>query len=449
MANSDQQNRALFLERLARLDGAVQEASGRPDRLTQGAIEFATALRELLGVLGSDFTGRWDALSGLDEGDRDEFRNQLLTDVQDAVADVTMYYLPILLGAQASRVPTEYELVVEDLLSSLCPDWHVIPILWGSDEYSYATRDWDHPVDWYSGNENDQSERPVFREFQLPSIERDSTLLHGVLVGHEIGHALDSFYEVSDGLNVPEARDVFNEAAPEHEAELLHSAYVFSAAAKDWAGEIIADIFSGLIFGPVALFSFREFSERTGPPTVDSLTHPGSDRRYEVICQVLERAGFGAMDAVAEWISDFRSMFPDALDRPIQAEAVDEEGCQMAWDWLKPSIPDHISRCFEVIEDNSLFSAERWPLVEKLSRRLLGGHVIGEVYVGGAFTFVPPPSILNAGWLVKANSLFEFGQLMNLDTSKREDVGHIALTLDGLIAKSLEISFHRRRNPWE
>lgn len=286
---------------------------------------------------------------------------------------------------------------------------------------------------------------------RIPRIERDSGTLHTVIAGHELGHLRDWTYglrRLPPPISVP---NQWLDPAGSIQIQYLPALQRFASVASAWAGEIVADVVAGFMFGPASLQALSELVGTLGMWAVDSATHPGTDRRAAIIVDLLSQAGFAAVPDVAVLLNHFTTETGGALTRPVDIDRSPyPESDQAAWELLMTKLPALVAVCDNAIQTDERFVTADWTFVTDAERRLSAGQPCGERFDS---TGNPVPEsdavILNAAYLVKSKTLADLGSVLGLDTGDPPQASQAAAVLDELVLKSFEVAEHRRRTPWK
>jgi hypothetical protein len=350
-------------------------------------------------------------------------------------------------------VPVELEILVTSLVREVAPEWNLQPVLWGTSQYNYSVNQERDPItDWLSDGHGGVSEAAVeerdFLFLSLPTLERDAAPLHGILLGHELGHLRDWYNDISGSLQFQLPGELTDDTG-ELTLETAREAEVFTAVAKSWAIEIVADIFSAIQFGPAALLALPELASGGSLLNVDSSTHPGIDRRISVVCDVLRDCGFEAIPRIGELIAEYEDVVEGALDRDVALkELMKWKGPQLAWDWLRALIPELKDKCRAALAEGKI-SPSSWDQVDYAVKLLISGQPCGETLRGqGDVTPISIEAILNAAWMVRLDYTEALADEIGVDAETFEGLVDLSSVIDGLTLKSIEISAWRTENPW-
>lgn len=448
--------RRILVERLAHVRSGVRDLAARRERLTAGADALIESLEQLLPKVFDDFDRRWSDLGDIADADKQlNLRSSLCDDVQDLVFRLSDVFVPVIIGASARGVPVELELLVDRLVNTSTPDWPLRSVLWASPRHGYGIRHVSDPTSIWSeirdGDATTSDEAPDFVFLGVPTLERDSALLHGVLVGHELGHLRDWYHAVAESLTVPDHPN-FVDADGQMRLEAAVEADLYARLAGSWASELVADIFSALTLGPVSLIALPELATGSGGGlSVDLRTHPATDRRVQVLCEVLEDQGLRTVQRLAELLDGHLEDTAGAVDRRVALrEEGPNEGAQLAWDWLRSELGAIKRKCYGVVPEAARFGAADWRVAEECARRLTRGAPCGERVLGdGTVEPVPLNVILNAGWLVKLDHMEPLAKVVAQDLDTLDGLIRVSRTLDDLVLKSVEISSYRSDKPWQ
>lgn len=447
--------RRVLVERLAHVRSGVRDLAARRERLTAGADALIESLEQLLPRVFEDFDTRWRDLADIRDSVKQlALRSRLCDDVQDLVFRLSDVFVPVVTGASARGVPVELELLVDRLVNVCAPGWPLRSVLWASPRHGYGIRHVSDPTTIWNeiqgGDAQDPGDARDFVFLGVPTLERDSALLHGVLVGHELGHLRDWYHGVAEGLTVPDHPN-FIDASGQMRLEAAGEAELYAGVASSWTSELVADTFSALTLGPVALIALPELATGSGGPlSVDLRTHPATDRRVQVLCEVLDDQGLRAAPRVADLLDSHLADTAGALDRHVALrEEGPKVGAQLAWDWLRGELGTVKARCFDAVPEESRFNAAAWEYSEACALRLARGEPCGERVLGdGTVEPVPLEVILNAGWLVKLDHMESLATIVAQNLETLDGLIRVSRTLDDLVLKSVEISSYRSDNAW-
>lgn len=448
--------RRVLVERLAHVRSGVRDLAARRERLTAGAHALIETLEQLLPRVFEDFDQRWQDLADIPDTEKQlNLRSGLCDDVQDLVFRLSDVFVPVTTGASARGVPVELELLVDRLVNTSAPDWPLRSVLWASPRHSYGIRHVPDPrtiwSDIQDGGGAATDEEPDFVFLGVPTLERDSALLHGVLVGHELGHLRDWFHEVAASLTVPD-HPRFIDADGQMRLEAAPEAELYASVAESWASELVADVFSALTLGPVALIALPELATGSGSPlSVDLRTHPATDRRVQLLCEVLDDLGLRTVKRVATLLDAHLKESDGAFERAVVLrDEGAKEGAQLAWEWLRMDLGLIKEKCLDAVPQEDRFGATQWEYAEACASRLARGEPCGEQASGdGTVEPVPLEVILNAGWLVKLDFMGELAGVVAQDLDSLDGLVRVSRTLDNLVLKSIEISSYRSDKPWQ
>jgi hypothetical protein len=446
---SANQRRRSLGERLFRIAETVERIESRPAELTHGAKALLAYIGSLLRQVDSTVDDRWNELAVIEPGLREELRRELCDDFRDVVGVLVSEVVPVLVGADARRVPVELEPALRQSVLSAAPDWKPVPVLYGSDYYEYSIVPLrkselevpvtGRPVPSSAAEGGDMESPPDFVFISVPGVERDSVALHAVLLGHEAGHLRDWYLRLSEGfvLDVP-PQLVDSDGKPGEG----YGEYV--KIATNWTEECVADILSCLTIGPVALLALPEVAGGAGELAVDSDSHPGTDRRIELMLRVLHQQGFDVVSGLTEAFSGYKTLCGDAWKRIVQGPDLNQQIASLVLAWIRTQLDELIRVCTSNVPASDLFTSDYWPLVESAASMLGGGLPCGEIILAGRSRAAARPEvILNASWLVKVQGLQALGQQLGVvltEDSHISDVSRVSEVLDRLTLKSFEIA---------
>lgn len=163
---------------------------------------------------------------------------------------------------------------------------------------------------------------------QLAICETDSPLAYAVL-GHELGHAIDSRHQISD--------TIAPEVVPDPDTDLF-------GTVKKWCGELCADIVAARAMGPAPLLSLLSMEycfhprrnlwalrerDPTNPSRLRVVTHPMSRARFGVVLEELRGSLDGDLiDPEAQFYEsacdiNLERWYPNEPDRQAQKRSQD------------------------------------------------------------------------------------------------------------------------------
>jgi hypothetical protein len=420
-----------------------------PAELTKGATALLQYVEGLLEQVRSTVDSRWSQLAVLDVDLREELRRDLCDDFEDVIGVLGNELLPVLVGADAQLVPVELEPVFRRAVAQAAPTWSPEPVLYGSSYYDYsivkfAKSEIEIPLavmrNPQTSEAEDDSGPPDFLFVSVPSVERDSAALHAVILGHELGHLRDWHAGLTDGfpLDVPaELLDADGKPTDEY------GDYIETAT--NWTEELVADIFSCLTIGPAAVLWLPELTSTGGNMDVDFPSHPGSDRRVNLMLRVLEDQGFAAAKGFDEPFAGYRKLFGNAWRRPVQGTEFSSAGvATLTLSWIGNHLDDLVQHCRAAVPEGQVFRSEQWDAVQSAAGMLRQGLPCGELRGEHGETMPAPPEVvLNAAWLVKLHDLSAVADQLGItlsDSSGIQDISKVSEVLDRLALKSIEIA---------
>lgn len=470
MCSSLQRRRGLA-ERMAQIQITLDRASCRPESLTDGARVLLSTINELIDRMYLVLDRRWSELDPLDEQAREMARIGLCDDLQDVVRDIGATLIPVLESAIPEAIPIEMEPVVQRLAAGAAPDWHLTAILFGSHKHNYSIQRADNPLKRWTSllglPESELSGEDVTQDFlllSLPRTDRQSGTLHSVLLGHELGHLRDWYHGITRGLDIPE-QDSFFDPDGQLSLEGSRQRQVYNQIALRWTAEVVADMYACLHLGPASLFSLAELAGGLAPMHVDHLTHPGTDRRINLIMRWLDNMGFpvnkkngnqvdkknGNQEDLAALLGSVSDATARALARPVEIESLagDDLPGRLAWDWLRSEADGIWTRVTSSEKEAEPLDPKAWEeevgsAVESMS----AGLTAGERHVGNTVMPADVRYLMNAGWLTKLSHLGSVGSMVEADVADVRELGRAAQVVDDLLLKSIEIAEYRRSHQW-
>ena len=442
------QRRRSLGERLYRISANVSQMESHPAELTKGASSLLTYVEALLSQVRTTVDSRWSELGVLEQALREELRRDLCDDFQDVIGVLGNDLLPVLVGSDARLVPVELESVLRRAVANAAPNWSPEPVLYGSNYYDYsivklAKSDIEIPlaVMRETGPATpDESGPPDFVFVSAPSVERDSAALHAVILGHELGHLRDWYAGVSKGMKADVPTGLLDSKGRPKRG---YRDYIDTTT--NWTEELVADIFSCLTIGPAAVLWLPELNSTGGTMDADFPSHPGSDRRVNLMLRVLGDLGFATANGLADVFAGYGDLFGRAWDRTVQgSEFPSATVATLTLEWIRDHLAELIQGCRDALPKDQIFQLDRWGDVQAAAAMLRRGLPCGELFgKDGKRTFAAPEVVLNAAWLVKLDGLKELGEqigVMLSDSSPLEDLSKVNDVLDRLALKSLEIS---------
>jgi hypothetical protein len=282
-----------------------QHASGLRSAVDQLAPKtaYSPAAQSVLSTLRTATDCIFSALNELDRDERvsgDEFLRGC--SALETLIDHFHYFLPLVEGSHASRVPLSLAGALEATLGR----WLSAPTLllgadWTPRNYCFRPgvgdrlRQCVQALLSKAGKDAVDDAEQLLRGIpsalvvvSLPATEKDNVLAHAAL-GHELGHAIST--------HNPEAARLWREPP---------------GLPRDWSLELIADAWAAFIFGPAAFAALRYLAGEE-PASAD---HPPSFLRLRVSMTALEALGF-QRSKLAEPFDAFRDMIDQVHREPL------------------------------------------------------------------------------------------------------------------------------------
>jgi hypothetical protein len=431
----------------------LERTSDQTEGLTEATKKLLRALEALVVFARNSVEQRWTDTETLPEPSREMTRRLTADDVTYLMQEFSTSLLPAVDGAVSSNVPVELEALVRRLIAGAAGRDDLNVILFSSSEINYSIQLYPDPVQDIAALIAPHASMPPasgddFLFLRLPRLERDSALLHAIMLGHEVGHLLDWTHSITGGLSPTAPPSWFDPSSGDLLPTNTDDYDEFVQTLINWSSEVVADVVAALTFGPASLLALSEIVLSIGPVDSDSETHPGADRRFAIALKVLDRTNFDTIDDLRPVLSTFREISATALTRPTNTGG---DGTQEAWNWIAANLDALIQRCY-VGPASSPDLAHRWDDVRQAAERLAAGLPCGEVIVGtgnqAAPVAVAADAIVNAGWRVVTSMLDALAAVVDADTTDDAQLARVGLVLDGLVLKSLEIAELRRERPW-
>jgi hypothetical protein len=278
---------------------ALAALEDRRETLTPASASLLEQVQAAVIATRSAFHGRWQKLEVLPQPARDDLRVRLCEQVLRVLSEVANKLLPALDGTASQGIPVELDPVLTRLTGRADPT-NPLVILSSAPGFQYSVQGVADPMQLVASVHGQQPAQAVaqraFLVLRLPRLERDSALLHVVLVGHEVGHVRDWTTQLSQSLAPP---PLTLTGRPANAAET--AAYKIMIAL--WAREMVADIFGVLTFGPASVLAFAELVLTVGTLAGDSLTHPAPARRIEMMLALLKAKSLLASGELARLLS--------------------------------------------------------------------------------------------------------------------------------------------------
>lgn len=454
----DSENRlASLYRRFDNIAAALDAYSNVSETMTEGGRVLKDQASLLLREARQALNYRWQRLSPLDESKREALRRGVCTDFAAVLMELSAALLPALDGTRSNGVPIELEPVLTRLADRASASTGGRVVLYASAQLNYSIEKHSDPLTALapagSGPTAAGGTAPgdPFLFLRIPRIERDSGTLHTVIAGHELGHLRDWTHNLS-ALTPPiilpsDWLDTSGSIKIEH----LGNWHRFKNVAIAWAGEIVADIIAATMFGPASLLALSELVGTLGLWAVDSVTHPGTDRRAAIILDILSDAGFSTLPQLDALLQHFTTETAGALARSVQIDgSAFPQADQAAWELVMNKLPTLKSSCNGAIQTDERFGSNDWVHVEKASNNLSAGHPCGE-YIDANGAPIPQTDavILNAAYLLRSQALSGLDSVLGLDAGDPVEASQASAVLDGLVLKSFEVAEHRRRTPWQ
>jgi len=431
---------------------ALGSLDDRKETLTPATAALLAQVQDAVEATRQAFEERWNNLAAVDPAVRDRLRTNLCDQVLRVLAEVAQTLLPALDGTTSQGIPVELDPILTRLAHRADPTNPAV-ILSSAPGFQYSVQRVAAPIQMATSvtgkTVSTTAGLSTFLFLRLPKIERDSALLHVILAGHELGHVRDWATQTSQNLVPPPL--VLSTGAARAEDIVTHKNLI-----SFWAREIVADIFAAFIFGPASLLSFTELVLTVGTLSGDSFTHPGPNRRIEIILGVLRQLDYFDNQEARALLSDLEKATAGAAATPVVVQQFSgQEIPQAAWDWLSSQVPSLIAQCQSALAPDEILDAGKWQEIEAAASQLSRGRPFGELVTGSGDASgdisvipVPEPIILNAGWLVRMRGYEGLAKIVDLDPRDTKQSADLAAILDGLLLKSLEISDWRLNNAW-
>jgi hypothetical protein len=448
MLEAEERRRSL-VERIGHARELVERLDSAPERLTDGAWNLLDVVKRLLDELDEAVERRWERLEVLPPPERESYRRELCDDFRDVLLELGGTYIPTLEGASASSIPVELETTVQTGVFNAAPGWDLRSILYGTHHYNYSIGLIRDPLGKYESRlglrpTEDGSHRD-FAFISMPRLERSSMGLHAVVLGHELGHLRNWYENISDGVDLPVPDELLNDTG---QVAIIPNSEIRSylEIARNWAAEVVADIFSYLVLGPASILSLAEFTSTLGPVDADLWTHPAPDRRLRLMLDLRAQRGPTGPNSLDGLLDRLGADLDDPLDRPVELrELGDQTPCRLAWQWLRSVMPSLVDGCARSMSSDEMFTAELADDVDTASQLLAGGRPAGELLESdGTPRLLRTRVILNGVWQMKASRLDGLATGLDMDVTKQADLRRTCAIVDDLAAKSLEIAAHRR-----
>jgi len=443
---------------------ALAAVRDRKESLNIAASRLLEQLEQVSAFARMSFEERWDRTESFPEAPaRELVRRLVVQDYSTLLRELNSTLMPALVGAEYSRIPIELEQLATRLSTEASGGRPLNVVLFSDDRYNYSIQYYSEPTTYLARRIAPRTTAPPARneEFlflRLPRLERDSAMLHAVLIGHEIGHLRDWFSNVSGSINV-QPPEVWLDDNGQTRDRYVAAVEFYRDLLTSWSSELVSDAFGALTLGPASLFAITELVSAVGPIDSDSDSHPGTDRRAGFILALLRDRGFGQVEELFPVLDQFKEVTAAAEDRKVvipgftDRDPTFDEAAQAAWSLLRVELPRLTSNCVDVL-GAAIVDAAIWPQVEHAALQFARGRPFGERITtladanSAAAAPVPEAVILNGAWLVKLRNLSGLGEVVGLSAELFAEMGELEAVLDGLVLKSIEISDVRRKVPW-
>lgn len=405
---------------------------------TESVVCKAQALRnlvELKSAQASSTPGLRSLLDAIDlsaEGVAIAFVNELNSFQwadDDDVTAIAADYLAVLeqlhkqtahfAGTRTEQYPAELVGPAEALLSGRIPEFSLV--LRAQSDYMYRMVAIQHftqralqnmqpflPADFGQGRNVPE----WLLIFPLPAAERDNMALHTILLGHEIGHAIDLVSSGSSNAlasqlqfssaHVSRVAKAAQLSSPVRRYLYLWERRVTSSAreiAENWIKEAVADLIAARTYGPAYLASMLEMWLALGlPSNAWSESHPSIEFRLGLVLDGLARLGYrqrfrsGPIYELLQLAADLsRGMAPPPDPHPMA----------VALGGVKRLRQQFLGEVEGVVLPADAYDAARCRQEISALVDLLGCGVPPSQFMQGIDLCATPaslPAILNAGW---------------------------------------------------
>lgn len=439
--------------RLDSVQGSLTRHLDHAESMTPGGRQLLSRTQRLLDDARSALSFRWDRTGRLNPTVRERVRLNLCDDFTAVVRELAMSLLPALDGAVSHRVPAELEPALQRMASAAASPLVPQVLLYASDRLNYSIERHNDPLGALGkilSPEGPPEASPLgpFLFLRVPEVERDTAILHGIILGHELGHLRDWANDISaqlvTGIPAPWL-EPGGALMKDHVQDFVR----YAGLVDRWANEIVADVFAVELLGPASLLAFGELIGGLGGWTKDSPTHPAPDRRASIIVDLLIDRGFSEIHSL-EWpLRHYMDVSSSSALRPVVfGEGVPNDPGDFAWKRVKEGLPHLIGLCRDSVPDDERFAATEWEQVEEARQLLASGRTCGESQGQGVPTPVRDAVIMNAAWMVRLYDLPALGDCLGVQVDSPEATSLVSSILDGLVLKSFDIANHRRMNPW-
>ncbi len=445
--------------RLENTRQALDDIRRRREAMSTAAQALLSRADELVAFARTALDERWAATEAFPEPGRELVRRIACDDMLRLFQELSETLLPALRGANSSKIPVELTAALEDAARSAAGGTVLSVVTYAAAAYNYSIQYYGDPLTElapliapFAPPPPISSTRFLF--LSLPELERDSSTLHSVVIGHEIGHLRDWVNGITNPLNVavpPEWLDQSGALKPAY----IDAVPFFRAVVAGWATELVSDIFAALTLGPASLFALLELLTSVTEFTADSRSHPAGDRRLFVILMVLDRLRFTTIPEVAAILAPLRGVAAKSQGRPVVVRGHTERSPQLqeaaveGWTWLQRELPALVNACEGAIQDP--YAPSQWADVQWAAEQLDRGQPCGERLLTSSGSTqvrpVPPATVLNAAWLNRLRRHPGLAGLLRLSDSASEQA-QLDAVVDGLVLKSLEISSLRTDAAW-
>ncbi len=427
---------------------ALTEMSLRQEALPPGSRSLLEAVRRVVDFAGQALETRWNITESFPEPGRELTRSITCDDFSHVLRELSKTLIPALRGSTATSVPVEMDALLKSQVEAIQSPAPAV-VMFASAAYNYSIQYYPDPLVELGpliapGQALPSTSNQRFLFLSLPELERDSALLHTILVGHEIGHYRDWSAGVTDGLplTLPAAwMDATGTVKPEY----VKVQALYLQLAVNWAQEIVSDVFAAVTLGPASLLALMELLSSASSLTADSMTHPAGDRRLFLILKVLELRGFRALPEVEVFLHGFDTYSSRAearditLDQPL--DTFQQQATSEAWAWLRTTLPHVVTSCLGHVPH--AMEPTVWPTVLKAAARLQTGRPAGEVRMADdSLAAIGPDVILNAGWLTRVEAFTGLAGVLGVDQTPK-NIAALGTVMDGLILKSIETASMR------
>jgi hypothetical protein len=436
--------------RLDNVQGALARHLDHEESMTPGGRQLLSRSQLLLDHARQVLEFRWQRTEAFGPGVREVTRRNLCEDFTAVVRELAASLLPALDGAVSHRVPVELEAALQRMADRAAGDWRPRVLLYASDALNYSIERHEDPFEALAPTlaavprtTREESLGP-FLFLRVPEVERDTAMLHAIILGHELGHLRDWAEQISGVATTRIPLDWVDEAG-KVKKEHIQDFVRYASVLHRWSAEIVADLLAAHLLGPASLLAFGELIGSLGGWSKDSPTHPAPDRRSAIVADTLRELGYGAIPELDTVLTHYELESANALTRRVVFEQDDPAYVgDKAWGRLLEALPELKRVCSEAISADEGLRVQDWPEVELARDDLLVGQPCGERAGSTDFSARADEVIMNGAWLARIGDLADFGRKLGLDASMPSDRSLIAAVLDGLVLKSFEIADMRR-----